>query len=319
MRVFVVIVILPPLFQMGVRIVAIQSSGAHPPAPVQIETGFETDSFKRCSYISGKRSSVSRIGLAAVCPRPQWTVRLTSPAEAASVHQIACRAMSAADLVQLIFQQRSADPAGRAKAAALMGKEVREIADDLEQVAALVENHEGTAGGQILEASLRSNSCAGDECSGRTADLHAQRIRCAAIVQDLRDGDAKRIFVDSRCGTSPQMLRILLPADFSVPAAANQAPPCSAIAAAAKVSTLLTTVGLSKIAMGHRIGRAVARHAALAFQRFDQRRFFAADIGARADDGSRYRNRNPADRECSRPADSARAVAASTACNCGSR
>ncbi len=40
---------------------------------------------------------------------------------------------------------------------------------------------------------------------------------------------------------------------------------------------------LLQIAVRHRERRAVARHAALAFQRFDQRRFFAADIGTRAE------------------------------------
>ena len=47
--------------------------------------------------------------------------------------------------------------------------------------------------------------------------------------------------------------------------------------------TLLTTVGLPKQAFDGRQRRLGAHHAALAFERVEQRGFLAADIGARAD------------------------------------
>ena len=39
--------------------------------------------------------------------------------------------------------------------------------------------------------------------------------------------------------------------------------------------------GLAEIAMSHRKWRPIARYSALAFHRFEQRGFFAADVGSR--------------------------------------
>ena len=67
---------------------------------------------------------------------------------------------------------------------------------------------------------------------------------------------------------SPDTEWIFVPVDFGVPMAAHQAPPLRAMCAAAqKVSTLLTMVGC----------------AALALERFDQRRLLPADVGTSAD------------------------------------
>ncbi len=82
---------------------------------------------------------------------------------------------------------------------------------------------------------------------------------------------------------SPDTDSTLVPAERVVPISRYQAPPWMAISAAAQnVSTLLTTVGCWPVAVRDRIGRAIARDAALALQGLDQRRLLAADVGAGA-------------------------------------
>ena len=73
-----------------------------------------------------------------------------------------------------------------------------------------------------------------------------------------------------------------VPPFFGVPSAANAAPPSRIIAGIAlNVSTLFNSVGKAH-ARDRRERRLHARDAALAFERIEQRRFFAALVGARA-------------------------------------
>ena len=58
----------------------------------------------------------------------------------------------------------------------------------------------------------------------------------------------------------------------------------------ARVSTLLIRVGLPHKAVGGGVGRAGTRFAAFAFDRFEQGRFFAAHIGARAASARAFRS-----------------------------
>ena len=138
----------------------------------------------------------------------------------------------------------------------------------------------------------------------------ASRAPQSSSMRPMRD--AERIFVDARA------LAVAATPSGSwcrwtcgVPMPAHQAPPCSAMCAAAqKVSTLLTDGRLAEVAVLDREGRADARRAALAFQRFDQRRFLAADVGAGADVDLDVEIEALAARGCACPAAPRRAGAA---------
>ena len=75
-------------------------------------------------------------------------------ASGAPILEVAARPAAARELVHRPCEQRGADAAWRAEAAALMGEEMGEIAGDAENVAGLIENYEGAASGQILECQL---------------------------------------------------------------------------------------------------------------------------------------------------------------------
>ena len=69
---------------------------------------------------------------------------------------------------------------------------------------------------------------------------------------------------------SPEMLRTLLPLDCHVPVSANHLPPRSRDSGSTgKGFHVVHHGGLVKVAMRCRIGRAISRAAALAFQRLD--------------------------------------------------
>ncbi len=57
-------------------------------------------------------------------------------------NHIACRAVAFDYLIDLFLQQRGADPAWRAKSAALMREKLGEIMNRVENVAAGIENNE---------------------------------------------------------------------------------------------------------------------------------------------------------------------------------
>ena len=69
---------------------------------------------------AGNSARVSRDGLPAVCPRPQWLALCISAAELPHLLQVVWRALARGDLVHHASQQRGADPARRAEAAALV-------------------------------------------------------------------------------------------------------------------------------------------------------------------------------------------------------
>ena len=142
--------------------------------------------------------------------------------------EIVGRAVAVVELVHQIAQQRGADAAGRAKAAALMGEEMDEIARHLEHVAAVVEHHEGAGGRDILEARcggrippramhtpdgpLTCTACTSLGAAGREhlAHAHAERILVKAGPGAVA-GDAQNLGAGGCAG-----------ADACIPGAAAQ-------------------------------------------------------------------------------------------------
>ena len=151
----------------------------------------------------------------------------------------------------------------------------------LEQVAAVVEHMNAPAVG-----GLRSPVCGRTLSATHTPEgpltCTARVFDRTAVLQHLAHRHAERIFVMPGRGQSPDTEISLLPEDF-----------CRADGAVVLHTHLYRQRGaaegldvvhggrLLQVAVRHRERRAAARHAALAFQRLDQRRFLAADVGAR--------------------------------------
>src|ERR1019366_3902433 len=192
--------------------------------------------------------------------------------------------MAAGDLVQTIFEQRCAHSARSAETATLMGEEMRKIDDDCQEVASLTKHHERAAGGQILKAKFTIEFCLINQRAGRPSDLHRLNILRAAVIQHLLNADAEWIFINPRCravttDTQNFAARRFFRAHCSEPCTAMQ---CN-MSGGSKCFHIVDHGRLTELAMCHRNWRTVARHPALAFQRFDQRQFFAADVSPRPD------------------------------------
>ena len=186
----------------------------------------------------------------------------------------------------MLREQRRADAAGRAEPAALVREEVGEVASDLEHVAALVEDHEGAG----RSAGPRRR------CAGRTRSASMQvpdgPLICTAWASSAPQScehlpHASRRRGTRRCRAARSRRRptgAWCPPTCAVPMPRYQSPPFSAISAAAAEGLDVVDRGrLLQVAVGHGVGRPVARDAALALERLDQRRLLAADVGARAE------------------------------------
>jgi hypothetical protein len=147
-------------------------------------------------------------------------------------------------LVHALQHQLGAHPAGRAEAAALVGKELREVVRHLEHVARRSKTMKAPAVGTSSKPMRRPNSSADRHTPGRPAHLHRLGVARAAVFQHAARCGCPGVFVQPGRSQSPDTEWILVPVDCAVPMPAHQAPPCRAICAAAqKVSTLLTMVG----------------------------------------------------------------------------
>ena len=103
------------------------------------------------------------------------------------------------ELVHHVAEQRGADAAGRAEAAALVGEEVGEVARHLEHVARCVEDHERAGRGQVLEGDAAVELRGADADARRPADLHRLRVaRRRSPSSTCAHRDAERVLVDAR-------------------------------------------------------------------------------------------------------------------------
>jgi hypothetical protein len=116
--------------------------------------------------------------------------------DAEDLADVVLRAVAIGDLVHAVGDQRRADPARRAEAAALVGEEMGEVAGDLEHVAMCAENRERAGRRHILESDAASEFVHRQAATRWTADLHRLRIAGTTVVEHLVDGDAKGVFID---------------------------------------------------------------------------------------------------------------------------
>ena len=210
--------------------------------------------------------------------------RLKHAIEAFDLDQIERRSISLLELVETIAQQRGPDAAGRAEAAAFMREEMHEIARGREHVATAVEHHQGARRGRVLECDAAPKFMRRQRHSGGPAELDALGITGAAGVQNFRDRHAERKFINAGRGAIArhgQQLRAgrELRAYLSEPFAAARRDHCHE----RERFDIVDAGRLAEIAIRDRERRTYARRAALAFQRFDQRAFLAANISAGAE------------------------------------
>jgi hypothetical protein len=218
--------------------------------------------------------------------------RLAEPAMAGAAQKLGephefvdliARTSPLGDLIERVAHERSANAARRAETAALMGEEMGEVACGFEQVAILAEHHEGAGGRDILEGNVTPELVRSEAYSRRAADLHRGDVARAAILEHLLDAHAERVFVKPRPRAIAGYRQNL--GARRVPRAAPGEHPAAVERDLGRLREGLDIVDnrrLAEIADRHWERRANARLARLAFERFDQRRFLAADVGARA-------------------------------------
>ena len=188
------------------------------------------------------------------------------------------------ELVHAPHHQLGADATRRAKAAAFVGKKLGKVARYLEHVAPAVKHHEGTCRGHILKADMAAEIGVGQADPGGSAHLHRLGVAGAAVFQNTAYARAHRVLVQTGAFAVARHRM-----DFGAGGLrrTDPGPPVPAIHRNMGGSTegldVVDGGGLAQVTCLYREGRAYAGRAALALQRFDQRRFFAADIGTGAD------------------------------------
>ncbi len=122
-----------------------------------------------------------------------------------------------------------------------------------------------------------------DAVPGRAADLDRLGPAAAHLLQQLGDGDAERELVDARLVAVAGDAEQLEAGGLRVPIDLNHSAPFGQDAATAGERLDVVDDGRLADEPGvHRERRPVARLAAVAFERFDERRLLAADVGAGA-------------------------------------
>src|ERR1035437_8297570 len=106
--------------------------------------------------------------------------------------------MSGSNLVQTVPEQCCPHTARGTEAATLMREKVREIDDDVQQVAPRIEHHERTAGRQVLETQFAIEFSRTDQGTGGPAYLYCLNLTGSAIIQHLLHGNTERIFINTR-------------------------------------------------------------------------------------------------------------------------
>ena len=234
----------------------------------------------------------------AVWPRPQMDAsRITWPSSREQRQLVARRPVRPAGREprqQLLLAHR-ADPAGDALAARLVAEERGDPQERVDQVGASRRRpsrprSRGSPGRpRLLEGERQVERVGSDEHAGRPAEQ--DRLRPRPVAARRRPGPAgRRASPRTRPRRRPaaataarQAEELACPCDPGVPIAAKAAPPSATIAGTlTSVSTLLTAVGLPNRPDLDRERRLVARLAAPALDRVEERRLLAADVGAGA-------------------------------------
>ena len=194
--------------------------------------------------------------------------------------QVIKRAVASGDLVHGGSQHGGADPAGSAEATALMGEEVGEVARHLEHVAGAVEHHEGAGGGEVFEGDAAVELIGCDAHAGGAAYLYGESVFRATVGKHLAHSHPERIFVDTRASAVAGYRQHLGSSRLH---RADAAIPVGSLGrhqgGGAKGLDVVQRGRALQVAVADRVRWPVARDAALAFERLDQRRFLTADIG----------------------------------------
>ncbi len=186
-------------------------------------------------------------------------------------------------LVQASHHILGAYPARRAESATFVSEEAGKIAGHFEHVTGLIKHHEGARGRYIFEADAPPEFEGGQANARWTTDLYRLRLAGSAVLQDLFNACAERVFVQAGPITVAADRVDFCTGRFG---RANAGPARSAVCGYVDDRADGLNIGhngrLAAIALFNGEGRSDSRGAALALERFDQRRVFAADVSAGA-------------------------------------
>ena len=217
-----------------------------------------------------------------------------SPISASSSRTRAARAPGQQPRERLLLAHR-ADAAGHALAAGLVAEERGDRAAAAgRRSMRVVEHHDDARAERRALPRARPRSVSGRSSSSGVTKLPAAppsstacsagRRHAARELEQLAQRRPERHLVDAGsldCAGDAEQLRAR--STRSVPMCAYAGPPSSTIGSTlTSVSTLLTTVGCPNRPSVDRERRLVARLAAVALDRVEQRRLLAADVGAGA-------------------------------------
>ena len=95
----------------------------------------------------------------------------------------------------------SANSAGRAKAAALVRKEMRKIAGHFEHVARAVKDHERARRWNVFKSNSATEFKCRQACPRWPTHLYGLRVHRATVLQDVFDSGAKWVLIQARSST----------------------------------------------------------------------------------------------------------------------
>ena len=230
-----------------------------------------------------RRSTGTRWG--PIWPRPHLDASCMRLAQRAEFVEIGHRALARACSMLDAFEQLGhAFAAGRTLAARFVDEELQEVLGHVEHVAFRAEDDDRAAGGDVLVGDGAVEVRGGHALARRRRrpappwpPRRPPRPSSSATVMPMGNS-----YTPGRA-QSPETLKSLWPVDFSVPMLLNQSAPLARMHDdPGEGLHVVDDRRMAQVAGVDGEGRAVARLAALAFQRFDQGRLLAADVGPRA-------------------------------------
>ncbi len=146
----------------------------------------------RLMISSPKCSRMDRKALELVWPRPHLEATCMVPLRLAQLGEVLRGAGALLELLGRLEHLGVAEAARGALAARLVDEELEEVLGHVEHVALRAEDHDGAAGGDVLEGHLAGELGARHARARGAADLHCLGVLAADFLEQVGDLDARR-------------------------------------------------------------------------------------------------------------------------------